>query len=58
MEQKLGRPLRSDEFVHHIDEDPANNAPDNLEITTNSLHRKYHSAKQKRDKSGKFTCAE
>lgn len=32
MEQKLGRPLESHEVVHHLDDDPANNHPDNLQL--------------------------
>ena len=31
MECKLGRKLKSNEIVHHIDEDKLNNEPDNLE---------------------------
>jgi hypothetical protein len=39
MEQKLGRYLDSLEVVHHIDENPANNHPDNLELfDTNGKH--------------------
>jgi transposase-like protein len=32
MAQKLGRPLRRSETVHHIDGDRANNSPDNLQL--------------------------
>lgn len=32
MEQKLGRPLERSEVVHHIDDDPSNNHPDNLRL--------------------------
>jgi hypothetical protein len=32
MERKLGRYLGPKEVVHHIDGDPANNHPDNLEV--------------------------
>ena len=31
-EQKLGRPLRKGEIVHHIDGDYRNNDPDNLMV--------------------------
>ena len=38
-EQKLGRRLTSDEVVHHLDDDPANNDPDNLRVyPTNGHH--------------------
>jgi len=42
MEQHLGRPLRSDEHVHHEDEDPLNNALSNLELTTRKEHARKH----------------
>lgn len=32
MERKLGRRLRPQEVVHHVDNDPANNREDNLEL--------------------------
>lgn len=45
MERMLGRPLRPGEGVHHKDEDPANDAPDNLELfTSNHEHRLKHGA--------------
>jgi hypothetical protein len=41
-ERVLGRPLTKDECVHHIDENPANNAPDNLIILSRSYHAWLH----------------
>lgn len=38
----LGRPLRKDEIVHHINENTSDNNPDNLEITTRAMHAKIH----------------
>lgn len=39
MEQKIGRPLLPTEVVHHIDDNPANNSPDNLRLySANSEH--------------------
>lgn len=54
MEEHLGRPLGEDEFIHHINEDPSDNRIENLEIVSNSEHRKYHTTRQKRDKNGRF----
>lgn len=42
-EQKIGRPLKDEEVVHHIDKDRANNTPDNLLIfASNSDHIAFH----------------
>lgn len=38
----LGRPLRRDEHVHHLDLDSLNNAPENLLIVTPSQHSRIH----------------
>jgi len=37
---KLGRPLREDEDAHHIDENPLNPHPDNLEVRPADPHRR------------------
>lgn len=42
MENKLGRLLRSDEDVHHINHDKDNNKPKNLENINKSKHGKLH----------------
>ena len=47
-EQKIGRYLRKNEIVHHVDGDVTNNGPDNLEVTTQSQHAKLES--YRRDK--------
>lgn len=39
MEERLGRPLRPGEVVHHVDGDTANNDPANLELfESNAAH--------------------
>lgn len=40
--KKLGRLVTADEHVHHLDEDRANNSPDNLEILSAVEHAKQH----------------
>jgi hypothetical protein len=40
--QLIGRPLRSDEHVHHKNHDPSDNRPENLEVLPASVHRSQH----------------
>lgn len=42
VEQALGRKLRSDEIVHHIDHNFQNNDLSNLQIVTRAEHIKIH----------------
>jgi hypothetical protein len=42
VEKRLGRYLKSNEIVHHIDGDCSNDADSNLELTTQSAHIKKH----------------
>ena len=42
--EKIGRPLSSEEHVHHIDGSPANNSPENLAVMNRSEHLRLHAA--------------
>lgn len=42
MEKHLGRKLKPDECVHHIDGNPSNNSIENLQLTTKGSHRTIH----------------
>ncbi|HET8777943.1 MAG TPA: HNH endonuclease [Candidatus Limnocylindria bacterium] len=42
MELALGRPLRSDEHVHHINEVKTDNRPENLEVVSPAEHVRRH----------------
>ena len=42
LEEKLGRPLRKGEFVHHIDEDRINDSRSNPEPSTRAHHYANH----------------
>lgn len=59
---KIGRWLRDDEVVHHIDGDKTNNNPENLLVTTNSNHSKHHNPKSLKpifcESCGKFFTPE
>lgn len=45
--KKIGRPLRSDEVVHHIDGNKRNNRKSNLQVMLRSEHYKIHNEKKK-----------
>lgn len=48
VEKKLGRYLTAKEVVHHIDHDTFNNAPENLEVMSNSSHIAMHNRERKK----------
>jgi ribosomal protein L37AE/L43A len=46
MEEKIGRPLRRDECVHHIDGNRENNDMSNLQLVTRKEHAKIHAVER------------
>lgn len=46
MQELLGRDLRSDEIVHHLDENPLNDSPENLQIVSRADHLRLHRPRQ------------
>jgi len=54
MEKKLGRRLLNTEHVHHKDGNKKNNKISNLQLVSNSEHRKIEIHYATRDKQGRF----
>jgi len=46
LEERLGRSLRNNEVVHHVDENPINNLPENLMVMDDKNHKRMHGLKQ------------
>lgn len=55
MEQHLGRKLKINELVHHIDHDGLNNDISNLKVMTQHQHNKEHGVDRQKYPNG-FTC--
>jgi hypothetical protein len=41
-EAKIGRPMAPNEVAHHIDHNPANDAPENIQVLTKAEHQRLH----------------
>ena len=52
MERRLGRRLRPDEHVYHIDGDRLNNDENNLALVTRSGHARLHRREERIIRNG------
>lgn len=48
-EQTLGRLLRDDEVVHHVNHDPIDNRPENLQVMSRAEHVRVHANRYRRN---------
>lgn len=46
-EALIGRLLRDDEVVHHVNNDPSDNRPENLEVMTQGEHCRRHAEERR-----------
>ena len=58
MEQHLGRKLRSDEHVHHLNEDPRDNRIENLVVMDRAEHARMHQTGRKASEATKKKLSE
>jgi hypothetical protein len=53
-EKKIGRALRSDEIVHHVNGDVSDGSPENLEVMTQAEHARQHCQSRRNPITGRF----
>lgn len=56
MEQHLGRELRPDEHVHHVNHDPYDNRIENLELVAPAAHQERHHPAEHPIEKGCVVC--
>jgi len=54
MEAYIGRYLKPDEVVHHMDHDRSNNSLSNLQLMTDSEHKTLHARERDRGQNERF----
>jgi hypothetical protein len=58
MSKHIGRALKNEEHIHHIDGNPKNNSISNLLLVSNSQHRKIENQYASRDEKGRYSKKE
>lgn len=54
VEEKIGRKLKDNEIVHHLNDNPNDNRLENLEVMTQSEHARIHGEKRRDSVTGRY----